>query len=152
VRRLDAARTARESEDWIGGGPADEQTWTWLRTIVDRFGWPGFAAVGSDGAEVAYMLLQLAPIELRLHCLPLLVGAVLADDANPVNLAYLVDSILAADNRPQLFGTHYAVDGGQVIRCPVDDPARVTARQRRLGIDPRPPAHPRGDDGDGDAP
>jgi hypothetical protein len=145
---LDAARAALAADEWIGGESADEATWTWLRTIVDQFGWPGFAAVGPDGAEIAYMLLQLAPIEFRLHCLPLLAGAVLVGDANPVNLAYLLDSVLAADGRPQLFGTHYILGGGKVVRCPVDDPARVTARQSHLGINPQPPELPSGEHGD----
>jgi hypothetical protein len=116
--------------------PVDEANGHWLDAVVDRFGWPGWAAVGTDGARAAWAIAQHGPAAIRLRALPLLAAAVITDDADPVCLAYLVDRILVVDGRAQLFGTQYDHHGpGGLERCRVDQPDRVADRVRRLGID-----------------
>jgi len=150
LRRAGEDQDARERRDWPAVALVEAASASWLRPVVDVYGWPGRAAVGADGAHAAWVLAQHAPLDLQLHCLPLLAAAVLVDDAEPVCLAYLVDRVLACKGRPQLFGTQYATGGRGLVRCTVDHPDRVRDRQRRLGLPPFPfpgPAGPQAADG-----
>jgi hypothetical protein len=114
----------------------EEANGRWMTAVLDRFGWPGWAAVGTDGARAAWMVAQHGSTELRSRALPLLAAAVIVADADPVCLAYLIDRVLVTDGRPQLFGTQYEYETGRGLRrCPVDHPQRVAYRLRHLGID-----------------
>jgi hypothetical protein len=59
---------------------------------------------------------------------------VLVGDADPVDLAYLLDHVLVRHGRLQLFGTQYEPGRDGPRRWPVDHPDRATDRRRRLGI------------------
>jgi hypothetical protein len=114
----------------------DEANARWMTGVLDRFGWPGWAAVGTEGARAAWTVAQHGSPELRSRALPLLAAAVIVADADPVCLAYLIDRVLVTDGRPQLFGTQYEYQAGSGLRrCPVDHQQRVEHRLRHLGID-----------------
>jgi predicted MFS family arabinose efflux permease/transcriptional regulator with XRE-family HTH domain len=88
----------------------------WLDQVIEWHGWPGYTAVGHDGAHAAVMILMRADPQTRARHLPLLTGAVLAGEADPYHLACVLDHHLLETGRPQLFGTHYTLLGDQLAR------------------------------------
>jgi hypothetical protein len=109
-----------------------------MREILDEFGWPGWSLVGEDGALAAWVLIQHADfnIELQKRGLSMMRAAVEADDADPSDLAYLVDRVLVAEGKPQIYGTQLGVDAdGEITpRTPIEDEANVDARRAEVGL------------------
>lgn len=109
-----------------------------MAEILDDFGWPGWSLVGEDGAFAAWLLIQHADfnLDLQKRGLALLRAAVEADDADPSDLAYLIDRVLVAEGKPQIYGTQLGVDAdGEITpRTPIEDEANVDARRADMGL------------------
>lgn len=109
-----------------------------MAEILDEFGWPGWSLVGEDGALAAWVLIQHADfnLDLQKRGLALMRAAVAADDADPSDLAYLIDRVLVAEGKPQLYGTQLGVgeDGELTPRTPIEDEANVDARRAEMGL------------------
>ena len=109
-----------------------------MREIMDEFGWPGWSLVGEDGALAAWVLIQHADhnLDLQKRGLAMMQAAVEADDADPSDLAYLVDRVRVAQGLPQVYGTQLGVDAeGQIApRTPIEDEANVDARRAAAGL------------------
>jgi hypothetical protein len=109
-----------------------------MAEILDEFGWPGWSLVGEDGALAAWVLIQHADfnLDLQKRGLALMREAVAADDADPSDLAYLIDRVLVAEGKPQVYGTQLSVDeDGEVTpRTPIEDEANVDARRAEMGL------------------
>jgi hypothetical protein len=154
LRRANSPKRLRDRGKPADATLAEKANAQWLDAVIDRFGWPGWAAVGTDGARAAWSIAQHGPPALQRRVLPLLAAAVISGDADPLCLAYLIDRVLVTEGHAQLFGTQYEHLAGQgPVRCPIDHPDRVVHRLRQLGIDPPangPPPIP--DDTDGPEP
>ncbi len=110
-----------------------------LHAILREHGWPGRSTVGADGAEAAWLLLQHAILDpdLMRSALPLVERAVQAGEAARGHLALLEDRVRVLEGRPQLYGTsHDWDDRGRMSPRPIEDPARVEERRRRVGLEP----------------
>jgi hypothetical protein len=109
-----------------------------MAEILDEFGWPGWSLVGEDGALAAWVLIQHADLNLDLQKrgLALMRAAVAADDADPSDLAYLIDRVLVAEGKPQIYGTQLSIneDGEVAPRTPIEDEANVDARRAEMGL------------------
>jgi hypothetical protein len=109
-----------------------------MAEVLDAHGWPGWRLVGSDGAFAAFVLVQHADLDLPLQQrgLDLLTAAVHAGDADPSDLAYLVDRVRVATNQPQVYGTQWGSDesGAPAPRTPIEDPAQVDIRRAAVGL------------------
>jgi hypothetical protein len=109
-----------------------------MREILDEFGWPGWSLVGEEGALAAWVLIQHADLQLDLQKrgLELMRAAVEADDADPSDLAYLIDRVLVAEGKEQLYGTQLGAgpDGELEPRTPIQDEANVDARRAEMGL------------------
>jgi hypothetical protein len=109
-----------------------------MREILDEFGWPGWSLVGEDGALAAWVLIQHADfnIDLQKRGLAMMRAAVESDDADPSDLAYLIDRVLVAEGKPQIYGTQLGVDeeGEITPRTPIEDEANVDARRAEVGL------------------
>ncbi|MEO3755597.1 DUF4135 domain-containing protein [Streptomyces sp. B6B3] len=143
--RVDAALRA----PWRAGGFADaaleeklhrltDAGLVWLRTVVDRHGWPGRALVGERAAAVACRLVQHArgEVAFRTSCLELIRRAAEAGDMPPREIAYVTDALRLAEERPQLYGTKFERVGDLLRPCPIEDPERVDERRAGLGLEP----------------
>jgi hypothetical protein len=132
------SRTAQELFDDMGN--VDGRNSRRMVEILDEHGWPGWSLVGEDGAEAAWALIQHADLRLELQEVGLayLRGAVAAGDASPGDLAYLIDRVLVAKDRPQVYGTQLGGDanGELVPRTPIEDEANVDARRAAAGLQP----------------
>jgi hypothetical protein len=119
-----------------------------LRAIVAEIGWPGRTLVGEDGASAAWRILQHAigdPALMR-AMLPLVEAAAAAGEADPAEVAMLIDRIRVLEGRPQRYGTQFDWDASGTEMVPivgVEEPATVDARRASVGLPPiiwrRPP-------------
>ena len=109
-----------------------------MAEILDEYGWPGWSMVGSDGAFAAWVLIQHADLDLPLQKrgLELMEAAVEAGDADPSDLAYLVDRVRVAEGQPQVYGTQWGsdADGNPQPRTPIEDEAHVDIRRAAVGL------------------
>lgn len=121
ARRVDVANTDR------------------LRAIVTKYGWPGVALVGEQGAEHAWLLAQHADHQLDSQRLFLqeLEKAVAAGDAPDRHLAYLTDRVAMNEGRPQTYGTQIRdVRNGDGVPWPIADPEQLDDRRGSVGLEP----------------
>ncbi len=110
-----------------------------MEEILDEHGWPGWSLVGEDGALAAWVLIQHADLRLELQKrgLALMEAAVAANDADPGDLAYLIDRVRVAEDLPQVYGTQIGgadEDGNPTPRTPIEDPENVDARRAAVGL------------------
>ncbi len=111
----------------------------WLDSLVAAGGWPGFARVDSDGAAAAYLIAQHADTlpAAQQRFLEALRQAVQAEDARPVDLAYLEDRVRKAQGRPQRFGTQPAYDSaGVAVQPEVESPDSLDILRAAVGLPP----------------
>ncbi|TMR98383.1 hypothetical protein EJK15_13250 [Nonomuraea basaltis] len=131
-------RTLEASEaDWDRVEKANTDR---MRQILDAHGWPGYALVGKDGAHAAWALIQHADLDLDLQRrgLELMRQAVEKDDADPSDLAFLVDRVRVAEKKPQVYGTQWETDqqGRWRPRTPIENEAQVDERRADVGLKP----------------
>ena len=108
-----------------------------LRQVLTVHGWPGYAMVGEDGSNAAWLLVQHATDDLREYALPLLADAVNRNDASSRDLAYLTDRIRLRRGEPQLYGTQYWFSGERGLELyQVKDPERLDERRAAAGLEP----------------
>jgi hypothetical protein len=110
-----------------------------LEHMINENGWLGKSLVGSDGAEVAWLIVQHAislPEFLR-KCLKLIEKAVTENEAEPYQYAYLYDRIAAFENRPQKYGTQSDWnESGMMEVWKLEDAGKVNEYRARVGLKP----------------
>lgn len=116
----------------------DTANTAWLKNVVESHGWPGRSAVGTDGANAAFLLVQHADRDTAFQAmvLPLMERAYAAGDAEGQQVALLSDRIAAARGEPQVYGSQASITNGRVILKPIRDSAGVDARRARMGLPP----------------
>jgi hypothetical protein len=112
-----------------------------LRAILDGGGWPGVSQVGEEAARAAWLIAQhvgAVDAEFQRTCANLLADTVAAGDANPEQLAALLDRVELEAGREQLFGTHLEPvgDGDWAPIRGIADPVETDQRRRKLGLKP----------------
>lgn len=115
----------------------DEENRAWLAERVEEHGWLGRTLVGDDGAHHAWLLVQHADRdrEFQKKCLALM-SAMPAKEVSPIDIAYLTDRVLAAESKPQRFGTQCIIKDGKAIVKEVEDPENLNQRRKELGLPP----------------
>lgn len=116
----------------------DTANTTWLKGIVASRGWPGRSAVGTDGANAAFLLVQHADRDTAFQAmvLPLIERAYSSGDAEGQQVALLTDRVAAARREPQVYGSQASITNGRVVLKPIRDSAAVDARRARMGLQP----------------
>jgi hypothetical protein len=110
-----------------------------LRRIVAERGWPTRTLVGDDGATAAWAIAQHSDLDpqFQRQALDLLRAAVAAGEADPGELAYLVDRVAANAGQPQTYGTQMGcTDDGRPQLAPLAEPDRVDALRAEAGLPP----------------
>lgn len=110
----------------------------WLMGVVTAHGWPGRSAVGADGANAAFLLVQHADRNTAFQALvlPLLEQAYASGDAEGQQVALLTDRLASARGLPQVYGSQAGIADGRVVLRPIGDSASVDARRARMGLLP----------------
>ncbi|SDS37454.1 hypothetical protein SAMN04488543_1609 [Friedmanniella luteola] len=125
--------------DGQGGVGGDQERTERLRDIVDERGWPTQTLVGDDGATAAWVIAQHSDLDpaFQREVLALMRPAVAAGEADPGDLAYLVDRVAANAGQPQTYGTQTGCsDDGEPQRPPLTDPERVDQLRAEAGLPP----------------
>jgi hypothetical protein len=110
-----------------------------LREVIEEHGWPTPDLVGQDGASAAWLIAQHADFDVAFQrsVLGRMCAAVAAGDADPTELAFLVDRVAVNSDRPQFYGTQVAgCQGGQPALRPVADEEGVRQRRQHVGLQP----------------
>lgn len=131
----DQADRAEEEPD-IGGERARTER---LRQIVAEHDWPTRTLVGGDGATAAWALAQHSDLDpgFQQQSLELMRQAVAAGEADPGELAYLVDRVAANAGQPQTYGTQMGCTAdGRPQLAPLADPAQVDSLRAGAGLPP----------------
>jgi hypothetical protein len=110
-----------------------------LVEILDIYGWPGKTLVGEDGAEAAWTLAlhTMHDAEVLRRCLTLMRDAAAAGEAEPWQVAFLVDRVSLVERNVQVYGTTICRQADGSFGPPLlEDPDRVDARRRAVGLPP----------------
>ncbi len=106
-----------------------------MKEILDQVGWPGYALVGEDGSDAAWVLVQHSgDLAFQKRCLALLTEAAGRGDAAWRHVAYLTDRVRVGEGKPQVYGTQFKPEGGRMVPFPIEDEANVNARRREVGL------------------
>lgn len=110
-----------------------------LAQVVAERGWPTRTLVGSDGATAAWVVAQHSDLDpgFQTRALELMRAAAAAGEADPGELAYLVDRVAANAGRPQTYGTQGGcAEDGTAQPAPIAEPERVDALRAEAGLPP----------------
>jgi hypothetical protein len=101
--------------------------------VLDEFGWPGKALVGTDGAEAAWLLVQHGDLELQVRALRLM-----RESADPgiseQSIAMLTDRVLVGQGKPQRYGTQFSVADGELVLDSLENRDSVEVWRARIGL------------------
>lgn len=124
--------------DMAEWGKIDADNTAYMKTVIDKYGWPGKSMVGEDGALAAFLMVQHADgdPEFQKKCLPLLEAAAQAKEASAGHFAYLTDRVLLAEGKPQRYGSQFQTVNGESVPLPLEDPENVDARRQSVGLPP----------------
>jgi hypothetical protein len=136
---------SREAKDslWRVQKVIDRDNQHWLAEEIDKNGWPGIHKTGETGDNMAWLIVQHADDDtvFQKKCLEVLKLALLDNNTNIHNIAYLEDRIRVNTNRKQLYGTQFEnvlKDGKTIdlILKPTEDPACLNKRRAYMDLMP----------------
>ena len=111
-----------------------------MKEIVKQYGWPGPELVGVDGTEAAFLLVQHAEHEFQKQMLPLVERAYREKKLRGQDYALLLDRVLVAEGRPQIYGTQAKSfdqwKDKEPVFDPIEDEANVDNRRAEVGLFP----------------
>jgi hypothetical protein len=131
VTKIDASVAARMNE-------IDSANTARMKEIVKQYGWPGPELVGVDGTEAAFMLVQHAEHQFQKEMLPLVEAAYRQKKLQGQDYALLLDRVLVAEGKPQVYGTQTKNfdkwNGHEPTFQPIEDEANVDKRRAEVGL------------------
>ncbi len=115
----------------------DRENREWLKPLIQKHGWLGKTLVGKKGANAAWLLVQHSDDDpgFQKECLALM-EKMKKGEVTPVNLGYLTDRVLAAEGKPQRYGTQVEFVDGKPRPKNVEDPKNLDKRRREIGLGP----------------
>jgi tetratricopeptide (TPR) repeat protein len=115
----------------------DEENRDWLKKVVAQHGWLGKSLVGKRASHAAWLLVQHADGDLQFQkdCLEKMKACPLGEVA-PIDIGYLTDRVLVAENQPQVYGTQCQAVNGDFQPKPCIDPEQLDERRKSIGLEP----------------
>jgi len=108
-----------------------------LKEIMKSGGFPDAKAVGKDGVEAFYLILQhSADIEFKKQCLEHITKAFEAKQLAPMDYANFTDRLLVNLGKPQVYGSNFEFKDGKLVMSPAEDVKNLDARRRKIGLPP----------------
>lgn len=140
MRRMEIDQAARNADPIRIEAMAkiDADNTAWMKTVLDKHGWPGFSLVGEQGAQAAWLLVQhaAADVPFQRHCLDLLTTAFEKGDVSASDVAYLTDRVRVLEGKPQRYGTQFGTFDGELRPFPIEQEAEVDQRRAQMGLEP----------------
>lgn len=137
-----ARRSMRVAGDENDDGPLatmtriDKENTARMHEIVGEVGWPTKSAVGSDGTQAAWLLVQHADLDVAFQrrCLKLMEAERERGEVFTQNLAYLTDRVRVNEGKKQEYGTQFYVVDGKHQPRPIRDAKNVDKRREKMGL------------------
>ena len=108
-----------------------------LKEIMKSGGFPDAKAVGKDGVEAFYLMLQHSQdTEFKKQCLEHITKAFQAKQLAPMDYANFTDRLLVNLGKPQVYGSNFEFKDGKLVMSPVEDLKNLDARRSKLGLPP----------------
>lgn len=116
----------------------DSANTTRMKEIVKQYGWPSPELVGVDGTEAAFLLVPHAEHEFQKQMLPLVESAYREKKLQGQDYALLLDRVLVAEGKPQVYGTQAKKfdqwKNEEPVFDPIEDEANVDKRRAEVGL------------------
>ena len=109
---------------------------TELKSIIRKYGWPGFSIVGPQGASYIWSLVQQqeADFEFLKQCAELMKQSIDAREAFPMQYAYLIDHVLMLEQKPQIYGTQWSRKHGKLSLYQVEDRENLDKLRHEMNL------------------
>jgi hypothetical protein len=108
-----------------------------LKAILKAGGFPDAKAVGKDGVEAFYLILQhSADIELKKQCLEHITKAFEAKLLAPISYANFTDRLLVNLGKPQVYGSNFELKDGKLVMSAAEDLNNLDKRRAKIGLPP----------------
>jgi hypothetical protein len=115
----------------------DQENRDRLQEIIEKYGWPTNSLVGKDGAQAAWVIAQHADDapKFQRQCLDLM-EKLPKEEVSKIDVAYLTDRVLLAENKKQIYGTQFNYTNGKWEPKPLEDARNVDKRRAEVGLKP----------------
>lgn len=111
-----------------------------VRVIVEKYGWPNHKLVGKEGTDAAFLIIQHADYAFQKQVLPLVKKAYQTKELTGQDYALLLDRVLVAEGKPQVYGTQAMPisewKNKEPVLRPIQDEANVDKRRAKVGLMP----------------
>ncbi|HKP29003.1 MAG TPA: DUF6624 domain-containing protein [Gemmatimonadales bacterium] len=116
----------------------DSANTSWLKSQIERSGWPTVAQVGTEAVNAAFLIVQHAVHDTAFMraMLPVIQESHRRGDLDGGAVAMLTDRVEVKAGHPQIYGTQLSLKDGRWVLDPIADSAGVDARRRRMGLPP----------------
>lgn len=116
----------------------DSANTAWLKSYVERWGWPTSSQVGRPAVKAAFLIVQHAVHDTAFMraMLPSIVEAYRRGDVAGEAVAMLTDRVAIKSGHPQTYGTQLSLRDGRWVLDPIADSIRVDERRATLGLPP----------------
>lgn len=115
----------------------DERNVKYVRSVIDKYGWPDYNIVGFDAYTAAFLAIQHADSLTQEKYLPVIRQAVQDKKAVGADLALLEDRVLVRRGEKQIYGTQIRPDSlGNWQVAPIVDEINVDQRRAKVGLKP----------------
>ncbi len=127
-----------DSEPWRKQTELDIENLKIIEKVIKNYGYPGKRLVGSELSDVAFLVIQHAPVEKQELYLSAVEKAVKNCDLDRTNLPYLIDRIRMRKKIPQLYGTQLIWNNmkEKLELYPVEDIQSVDYRRDQMNLYP----------------
>lgn len=114
----------------------DQDNTTWLKTVIDRDGWPRRSKVGANAAKSAWLLVQHADADpaFQIHALRLMEPLVAVGEVDHRDYAFLYDRVTLKISGRQRYATQLTCRGGALMPMPLEDASAVDRKRKLVGL------------------
>lgn len=118
----------------------DRRNTTWLKKVIERYGWPTISLVDKKASQGAWLLVQHADHDLKFQkkVLKLLeeIYSKNTKEIKSANIAYLIDRVSIHEKKPQIFGTQFIRKNDKEKFKPfsIKDRKNVNKRRKAYGL------------------
>jgi len=107
-----------------------------LLEMVPPEGWFTITRYGREASHAAFLIVQHANPELWRRFVPVLEPLAAKGEVAGGEFALMYDRLAGSEGRPQRYGSQMTCKDGKLVPRPIEDPDRIDARRRAMGMTP----------------
>lgn len=104
------------------------------QTVKNLGIYPGRSVIGIDNEAFPWFIIIKGDVNFIKTYLPYIERAVKEKNLDPQYYAMTIDKIAVLENKPQIYGTEYTMEGGQKKYYPIIDIDNLNKRRRSNGL------------------